>query len=318
MKELYETVTKAHQNKEAKYNEDKKQQDEERRNQFKTIQQEFVNHIIKLAEEKIQLVSNDPNYLKTFVDVFRFSLPPKKTEDQNVEFKGHLYITIMEGPKDADYLEYFKSLNTEPTIDLLRKAFMPLKIHYGFLPKFGNVIQVRWDKGEEVIPQWSLINSSDFDQKKLKSHNNTHKNTHNHPHTHTNARGHTYTHAHTHANTRGHMHTHTHAQTDKQTDKQTDNRSRGRRTQSSNNHEKSETIMNAFDMMRQMNMMPRRKGYQQNNNNNQVHQHKHEVRKYGRSSAKHSTKYEQKNKTEQNTIPSSNVVVETPYDETEE
>ena len=171
MKELFATVTKAHEDKEAKYHELKKKEEEERRGQFKDVQQEFVEHITKLAEEKIKEVSADPTYLKKHVDVYQFSLPPRKNETQNVEFKGHLCIELMEGSKDSGYEEYFKSLNTLPTIDLLKAAFAPLNIHYGYYYKFGNVIQVRWD---DITPRWALSKPEQFEAKKAASHKSKH------------------------------------------------------------------------------------------------------------------------------------------------
>jgi hypothetical protein len=171
MKELFETVTKAHQDKEAKYNELKKKEEEERRGQFKDVQHEFVEHITKLAEEKVKEVSADATYLKKHVDVFQFSLPPKRHETQNVEFKGHLCIELMEGSRESGYEEYFQSLNTVPTIDLLKKAFAPLNIHYGYYYKFGNVIQVRWD---DITPRWALSNPEQFEAKKAASRQSKH------------------------------------------------------------------------------------------------------------------------------------------------
>lgn len=268
MKELYETVTKAHQNKEAKHNEDKKQKEEEKRSEFKDVQHKFVEHVTSLAEKKVIEVANDPNYLKKFVDVFQFKLPSKaNTPDDIVEFEGHLLITIMEGPKDSKYREYFESLNTDPTINLLREAFKPLDVHYGYLPKFGNVIQVRWDKGA-VVPQWSLIDDKDFEQKKIKSQNNNSGN---------------------------------------RTNNRNNNRRKNFKTRNINN---TETMLNAFDMVRQMNMMtPRKVAYR---NNTQVRQRQPENRKYNRGAVKDKSKYEPKKQNETKND------VDTNYDETEE
>jgi hypothetical protein len=166
MEELYATVTKAQEAKEAKYNEIKKKEKEERLGQFKDVQKEFVEHITKLAEQKIKEVSADSTYLKKYVDIFQFSLPPKKTETQTVEFNGHLCIELMEGSKDSGYEDYFNSLNTVPTIDFLKKAFAPLNIHYGYYYKFGNVIQVRWD---DITPRWALSKPEQFEAKKAAS-----------------------------------------------------------------------------------------------------------------------------------------------------
>jgi hypothetical protein len=270
MKELYETVTKAHQDKEAKYIEHKKQKEQEKRSEFKDVQHKFVEHVTSLAEKKIVEVANDPTYLKKFVDVFQFKLPSKANNpDDNVEFEGQLLITIMEGPKDSKYLEYFESLNTEPTIELLRKAFKPLDVHYGYLPKFGNVIQVRWDNGE-VVPQWSLIDVKDFEQKKSKSQNNNGK----------------------HPNNRN------------------NNRRKNFKTRNVNT---TETMLNAFDMVRQMNMMTPRKMVYRNNNNTQVRQQRPENRKYNRGAVGNKSKYEPKKQNNTKTE-----VVNTNYEETEE
>jgi hypothetical protein len=169
MKELYDTVRQAQESKEAKYQELKTKEDEHRRGQFKEVQKEFVEYITSLAEKRVTEVSQDPQYLKQFVDVFTFSLPPKRQDNQHVEFKGHLLIELMEGSEDTGYEEYFKSLDTVPTIDLLREAFAPLNIIYGYYRRFGNVLQVRWDKNE---PKWALSQPQQFEEKKAASRRN--------------------------------------------------------------------------------------------------------------------------------------------------
>lgn len=166
MTELYETVTKAHKHKEAKLHEMKVKEEKDKRGQLKDVQLKFVDYFTKMVESKIREVSENPKYVKTFVDVLQFSLPPKKSEEQIVDFEGYLLIELMEGPEECNYTEHFKASDTEPTIDLLRKACAPLSVHYGYYYKFGNVIQVRWD---DVVPGWALSEPAQFELKKAAS-----------------------------------------------------------------------------------------------------------------------------------------------------
>lgn len=169
MKELYETVVQAHKDKELKQNEIKLKEESERRDQLKEVQQKFIEHFKQLVVEKINTVKEDPKYLKKYIDVLQFKLPPKKNEDDNVDFEGHLLIELMEGPKDCNYVDHFKASDTEPTINLLRDACAPLKVHYGYYYKFGNVIQIRWD---DVVPGWALSEPEHFESKKAASRKN--------------------------------------------------------------------------------------------------------------------------------------------------
>lgn len=169
MKELYEKVLQAQESKEAKYQESKSKESEVLRSKFKDDQKEFVKFITELAEKRVTEVSEDADYRKKFVDVFTFSLPPRRNENQNVKFKDHLLIELMEGSESSGYSDYFKSLDTVPTLDLLREAFAPLQIHYGYYRRFGNIIQVRWD---DNVPGWALSDPKQFEEKKAVSRRN--------------------------------------------------------------------------------------------------------------------------------------------------
>lgn len=169
MKELYETVVQAHKDKELKQHEIKQKEESERRDELKEVQQKFVEHFKTLVVEKINKVKEDPKYLKKYIDVLQFKLPPKKNEDDNVDFGGHLLIELMEGPKECNYVDHFKASNTEPTINMLRDACEPLKVHYGYYYKFGNVIQIRWD---DIVPGWALSEPEHFESKKAASRKN--------------------------------------------------------------------------------------------------------------------------------------------------
>lgn len=168
MKEKFELATKAHEAKQAKITELKNQDSENAKAEFKEIQTQFVK---KMVEDGLQLVDEaiaDQSHKKPFVDILRFSLPPKRENGNEVEFNGRLYIELMEGAENEGYEDYFQSANTQPTLELLRKEFAPFNIHYGYFRSYGNVIQVRWD---DTVPKWALTEAKQFEDKKAVSRN---------------------------------------------------------------------------------------------------------------------------------------------------
>jgi hypothetical protein len=169
MEELHKTLIQAQEEKEARLNESKVIAENKRREELKDVQQKFINHFVKLVEDKATEIIQDRDYSKKYVDVLTFSLPPKDTNKHNVDFEGHLLIELMEGPKDCNYLEHFEASGTEPTIELLKKACAPLKVHYGYYYKVGNVIQIRWDAN---VPGWALSEPEHFESKKAASRKN--------------------------------------------------------------------------------------------------------------------------------------------------
>ena len=177
MSELYDNARKAFETKQAKMNntnqpkvEDSEESRNERRQRFKTVQAEFVKHITQVGTELAQKCFNDPEYTKSFIDVFKFNPPPKRNESQNVYFQDVLLIELMEGPQTSGYEAFFNDVGTDTTLSMLQEALKPFRLYYGYFPRFGgNIIQLRLD---DTIPKWALVHPQQFERKKAMSRKN--------------------------------------------------------------------------------------------------------------------------------------------------
>lgn len=185
MNELYDSARKAFESKQAKMNtsgpsktEDSEEAQTERRQRFKVVQAEFVKYVTQVGTELAQKCFNDPEYTKSFVDVFKFNPPPKRNDSQNVYFQELLLIELMEGPQTSGYLEFFKDCDTDTTLSMLQNALSPFRVHYGYFPRFGgNIIQIRLD---DTVPKWSLNQPEQFERKKAMSRKNREKSGNSH------------------------------------------------------------------------------------------------------------------------------------------
>lgn len=163
MKDCYEAASKAQNAKQSRLEQEEEHASEQSKGEFKAIQEKFVDWLVEKGRKDIDETCANDNHRGAFVDVLRFGLPPKKPNDIEVEFEGKLIIELMEGSENSDYETYFKERDTRPTKELLDERFAPFPVFYGFLRRFGNVVQVRWD---DVVPGWALNTAEDFDKKK--------------------------------------------------------------------------------------------------------------------------------------------------------
>ncbi len=178
MTELYANARKAFESKQVKSSdnsqpkvEDTEEAKNERRLKFKTTQAEFVKHVVQLSENLVK--NRDADYSKSFMDVYKFSPPPSRHDSQNVYFQNVLVIELMEGSQTVGYEQFFKDMETSPTLSMLKDALKPFNVFYGYFPRFGgNIVQVRWD---DTKPRWALDATEDFDRKKAMSRKNRDK-----------------------------------------------------------------------------------------------------------------------------------------------